>query len=746
MGEKKFIEIKQVPLARNVIVQQQVQGLDYAYTLEGWLKGVNSTSLNPTYDMGVDGAEVARDAYGFSLNYFTGDYSAINSSISPFPGFSGLMPSGYYKPLYNGNISAMAVNINKLDSPLLYNYQYDQLNRIVAMDAFTGLNQSTNTWSSPLTLTNNYKERVTYDANGNILKYYRNGTTWGGTPLGMDSLTYKYNLDTHGQLANNKLMSVKDSVPSGNYPNDIDNQIGNNNAYDSIGNLVKDSAGGISSITWTIYGKISNIAKADGSTVAYTYDAAGNRISKTVTPASGPGTITWYVRDASGNTMAVYTATGSDSLYQSEQHLYGSNRLGIFNRNINVDAALPTGTSASLIGSYFTPNFTRGNKLFELSNHLGNVLVTISDKKLGVDTNSDGTVDYYTADVVSANDYYPGGMDMPGRSYSIANTNYRYGYGDHEKLDEIYGSGNTIDLGGRLLDTRLGRTPSPDPEKQLYPGTSPYVYAIDNPINVIDPDGKLVIFINGQNLGDEGGKSSYWEGVDLKIMRQIGDYNAIYRDGSSGGFINTLFSFNFLKSNLNPGVRIRNGYKQGMLDAANIINKLRRDPNDPNKITESIKIVTHSMGTAYSRGYTAALEDYVSNYNKNNPNSKLKDFKIEIQVDIAAYQGSDLPADKNVQISVNMNGDKDNVANGKGKGKEGALLRLLSPSSTVPDSKEITTLPGITHSIKDFGADYDIRQIPKSSDAIPPLSPYRQEPAASDHTSVSNKPYPEKIN
>ncbi len=34
------------PLARAVIGQQQVQGLDYAYTLQGWLKGINGTSLH----------------------------------------------------------------------------------------------------------------------------------------------------------------------------------------------------------------------------------------------------------------------------------------------------------------------------------------------------------------------------------------------------------------------------------------------------------------------------------------------------------------------------------------------------------------------------------------------------------------------------------------------------------------------------------------------------------------------------
>ena len=33
---------------------------------------------------------------------------------------------------------------------------------------------------------------------------------------------------------------------------------------------------------------------------------------------------------------------------------------------------------------------------FELSNHLGNVLATIRDKRVGVDINSNGYVDYYS--------------------------------------------------------------------------------------------------------------------------------------------------------------------------------------------------------------------------------------------------------------------------------------------------------------------------------------------------------------
>ncbi len=89
-----------------------------------------------------------------------------------------------------------------------------------------------------------------------------------------------------------------------------------------------------------------------------------------------------------------------------------------------------------------------GYKYYELSNHLGNVLAAISDKKIGVSANGI-TVDYYNADVVSANDYYPGDMDMPGRSYSIVNTNYRYGFNGKEKDKE---SPVQYDYGFRIYD------------------------------------------------------------------------------------------------------------------------------------------------------------------------------------------------------------------------------------------------------------------------------------------------------
>ncbi len=486
-SDAQYQYYKHGPLARTVLGDQQVQGLDYAYTLQGWLKGINSTSLNAAIDMGNDGDSgslnqyVARDAYGISLNYFTGDYSNINILALPFPGYSAYLDTintTNYRPLYNGNISSMVTNIGKLNNPMFYNYKYDQLNRITRMDAFNNLDQVNNTWSGMDSMPD-YRERIAYDANGNITNYLRNGF---GANIPMDSLSYNYNRDINGNLLNNKLNYIHDQVSSSGYTSDLQNQSSGNYSYDSIGNLTSDVKESITNITWNVYGKITEIQRTSTTAnpvtdIQYIYDAAGNRISKTVTGGSSAGT-TWYVRDASGNVMAVYQKT--DSLRMTEQHIYGSSRLGILNTSVNMVA---TPVTQAVINNY------RGFRNYELSNHLGNVLVTISDKKFGIPLpGSSSLIDHFTADVVNANDYYPFGMQMPGRSFAAAN-GYRYGFNGKEQDPEVKGSGNQYDYGFRIYDPRAGRFLSVDPLSKNYPWYTPYQFSGNKPIWAKDVDG-----------------------------------------------------------------------------------------------------------------------------------------------------------------------------------------------------------------------------------------------------------------
>jgi RHS repeat-associated protein len=71
----------------------------------------------------------------------------------------------------------------------------------------------------------------------------------------------------------------------------------------------------------------------------------------------------------------------------------------------------------SLLGPSYLSNFERGDKQYELTNHLGNVLVTIADTKTAVaDVSNSSLIDHYLPDVVTSHDYYPFGMLMPGRT------------------------------------------------------------------------------------------------------------------------------------------------------------------------------------------------------------------------------------------------------------------------------------------------------------------------------------------
>ncbi|WP_146616255.1 RHS repeat domain-containing protein [Chitinophaga dinghuensis] len=466
------------PLARVEMGQQKVQGIDYAYTLQGWMKGVNSTAGTAAADIGHDGAsgsQVARDAFGYALHYYgDDDYKPVSNGVKPF----ALSVNPAFNSLFNGNIAAMSVQLPSVGQAQMYAYGYDALNRLISMDTYRGLNTITNTWTP--TAADDYKEKVAYDPNGNILQYLRNGSAASG--LAMDSLNYHY------IAGSNKLDFVSDAVSASAYNTDIDNQLAHNYSYDQIGNLTADHAGGIDSIKWNLYGKISSIQRTGQPLIEYTYDVSGNRISKRV-----GGVQTWYVRDATGNVMSIYTIgdskvnNGSPTL--TETHLYGVSRIGMMMDTIKMDTIVTSPFIKAGITNGIFPIFIRGNKFFELSNHLGNVMAVVSDRRRSIST--DGTsIDHYEPVVTSAHDYYPFGALMPGRGGnwedSVPN---RYGFNGKENDNEVKGEGNQQDYGMRIYDPRLGRFLSVDPLTQMYPFYTPYQFASNTPVLSIDIDG-----------------------------------------------------------------------------------------------------------------------------------------------------------------------------------------------------------------------------------------------------------------
>ena len=130
-----------------------------------------------------------------------------------------------------------------------------------------------------------------------------------------------------------------------------------------------------------------------------------------------------------------------------------------------------------------------------LSNHLGNVLVTISDKKVAY-TPDGTTLDYYNANVVTGNDYYPLGLTMAGISSKAAGKleNKRKWNNGSELESKEFSDGSGLELYYtfyRSLDPQLGRfwqtDPKPDYTQSLYSSMN------NKPISINDPLGDTAI-------------------------------------------------------------------------------------------------------------------------------------------------------------------------------------------------------------------------------------------------------------
>lgn len=139
-----------------------------------------------------------------------------------------------------------------------------------------------------------------------------------------------------------------------------------------------------------------------------------------------------------------------------------------------------------------TSNFSKNNvrSSYELSNPVnGNVHVVISDRKLAVDDNTDGVIDYFIPDVLATYDYYAGvGMLMPGRVYE--GVDFRYGAQGSEVVKEINGTRNHITTYFREGDLQTQQWWSLDPKPSA--GISPYAMFNNNPVLYNDVLGDTV--------------------------------------------------------------------------------------------------------------------------------------------------------------------------------------------------------------------------------------------------------------
>ncbi|TXN36135.1 RHS repeat-associated core domain-containing protein [Flagellimonas hymeniacidonis] len=338
-------------------------------------------------------------------------------------------------PLFNGNISETEWETSNDNTLRWYTYGYDALNRI------TNATGSSSNYNLGL---------VQYDKNGNIERLTRNGhTDANATSFGlMDDLTYTY--------TGNQLQAVDDAPLSSALTGFVDGvEQATEYTYDGNGNMKTDANKGITGIDYNHLNLPTNIAingTGGNGTIDYIYNATGTKLKKTVGSS---------VTEYAGN----YVYSGGNAI----------TTIQFFNQ--------PEG--------YVKPDGQGGySYVYQYKDHLGNVRLSYADG------NGDGDIDVTTNpttnEMVEENNYYPFGLQHKGYNdgmlSSLGNDKAQQWKFGGKEYDESLGL-ETYDFGARNYNPDLGRWMNLDPLAEKFFDNSPYVYARNNPIFFVDPDG-----------------------------------------------------------------------------------------------------------------------------------------------------------------------------------------------------------------------------------------------------------------
>jgi len=263
----------------------------------------------------------------------------------------------------------------------------------------------------------------------------------------------------------NRLESVFEGAnPANRLPKNIDFTVETTDgqfAYDKNGNMTKDLSRGIQSIEYNLLNLPQRVVldNSEGNaTWSHVYDAEGKKLSSTLQTGDGTEVTTTY--------------RGSRIL-----------------ENGSLKRVL-------IEGGYIED----GNYYFYLTDHLGSVrVVALADGR-----------------VVQTNHYYPYGL-MFAEGMQDSDQPYRY---NGKELDATFGL-NHYDYGARMMDPVLGRFTTMDPLAEKYYSVSPYAYCANDPVNRIDPDGRIWINKNNQIIYQNGNYTSIATAQDQSIGNEL---------------------------------------------------------------------------------------------------------------------------------------------------------------------------------------------------------------------------------
>ncbi|NML69035.1 RHS repeat-associated core domain-containing protein [Chryseobacterium sp. RP-3-3] len=470
LAENTYNELSQLT---NKKVGNNLQSIDYAYNIRGWMTDINKNQMSLS--------DLGGKLFSYKIKY--NQKEGITN-----PDDQVLFSGKDVKPKYNGNIAEVdwkaveTLGVNPSSTPKRYGYAYDNLNRLTA-----GYYQNPN---NPYSKENT--ESLTYDLNGNITNLYRTSVMEYGTGIAtvIDSLAYTFN--------GNQAVKIKDN--SGNSTG-YEGTAGWPIDYDANGNMKSMMDKQITGIDYNhlnLPNKINIGFDQITAQINTKYRADGVKLRKENVKSSigFAGTdITTQVTDyLDGFQYFKSTSTGTgggDS--ESLESLSRAMEPQAFSRGVDDFSVL----SAATPDLQFFPtsegfyDYTKNQYIYQYKDQLGNTRISFARNSVGV------------LELVDNNDYYPFGMNhlKSGNAFfgAVSYKNYKY---NGKELQET----GMYDYGARFYMPDIGRWGVVDPLAEQYRRWSPYNYVMNNPIRFIDPDGRGV-----NDFVERKDGSIYWD-------------------------------------------------------------------------------------------------------------------------------------------------------------------------------------------------------------------------------------------